>query len=268
MSAEKQDLTPTYYGRGEIPPEPPAMTREEEDRLFRQYARRHTARVRDLLFRKYLRWAFRLASRYKGPRLEFDDAISVANSALLESLDKFDPCRGFRFTTFATFLLRKRLIEALVSTYPVRVPDSLRKKLRTVRSRLAQLEPDDGAGEPKTLAHVFSRLAENQSAIELGESIPHEEPSALDILEARETRDQVNQAINFFSIREQRIIRGRLMCHPPLPFEVLARQLGIPAGRVSELLDQAVVQLRRQLDPAVRASHASFQQSIARSTRS
>lgn len=253
----KSEFKPlSYYGAGAPPPKPVAMSRDEEKAMFLRYYARRTAKTRDLLVRHYLCWAFDMAAKFKGPRLVFDEAISVANEGLMEALEGYNPKLGFRFTTYAAWTLRRKLIEALLSTYPVRVSDHVRKQWRelseTPETLAAQMAggPDD---EPRTFSEFFERLGES-SDVDLTqlharpEDSPFmpaeaEDPSA--VLEASDLTDETKKAIRTLSSLEQKIIRARHYQEPPESYISIAHRLHISKSSARDTYDVALVKLRR-----------------------
>lgn len=64
------------------------------------------------IVKSQLRYAMKIAQRYCGQGVEFDDLIQAANEGLLHAITKFDPNRGFRFGTYATAWIRQRCSDA------------------------------------------------------------------------------------------------------------------------------------------------------------
>lgn len=243
----------TYYGRNQPPPAPLPISKEAEQQAFVRYHKRKTKRDRELLVRQYLLWAFGLASRYRGPRLSFDEAISVANSGLMEALNGFNPHRGFRFTTYATFVVRRHLIEAIVGTYPVHVSDHLRKKWRLNESDEGQATELLEKGEPRTLEEFFDRLGESSEVdIALLHDRPEDSPfvpcpsiSPADALEESSLPAEVKQAIKALEPLEREAVMARHYRTSCESFEASGRRLRVSKNRIREAYDSAIVKLRR-----------------------
>jgi RNA polymerase sigma factor (sigma-70 family) len=250
-----ETLRLTYYGKDKSPPTPAPLTREKEAAAFLRYRKRKTKRDRELLIRQYLCWSFDMAARYKGPRLGFDEAISVANCGLMEALNDYKPEKGFRFTTYAAWVVRRHLIEAIVSTYPVHVSDHIRKKWRTAETAEAQarrmMEEGD---EPKTLKEFFERLGETSDVdIALLHERPEDAPfvpsgaaSPVDALEKSSLPEDVRTAIKtLLTPLEQQALIARHYTEPPESYEATGRRLHVSKNRIRESYDTAIVRLRR-----------------------
>lgn len=236
-----------YYGVDQPPPTRPALSREEEQAAFTRYARRKTARDRETLVRQYLCWAFNMAARYKGPRLEFDEAVSVANEGLMEALERYDPSRGFRFTTYAFFIVRRKLVNAILATYPVRVSDHVRKSLRST-----ELTPEQEAeelaedGEPRTLDEIFERLGENCAVHHANHAERiNEDPDPRHRAELKDLSASLQQALATLSEFEREVVLARCYRDRKESCESLAHRFHVSKTTVRESYELAVVKLRR-----------------------
>lgn len=250
----------TYYGKPDQgPPEQLVLTAEEELKLFRVGRRsKQFGSARDKLVRRYLPWAFKIAAKLKGPRLDFDEAVSAANAGLMEAIEGFDARRpGARFIVYSTMIIRRHVINALIATYPVKISDHLRKKFAE-RAKLSpeELEKILTVGEPRTLAELFERLTEVAdfdvnllfAKQEDAPFMPCESVSPSDSCECAAIPVELERAFyTELSALERDAIRSRFYTTPPESFEKIARRLGKSKTSVREAHDEALVKLRQCL---------------------
>lgn len=126
------------------------LTAEEEAELGRR-VRSGDGAARRRLVEMNLRLVVSLAKRYRGYGLPFEDLIQEGNLGLIKAVDRFDPERGNRFSTYATWWIRQRIGRALSNNGRViRVPVYMREKMRKASRGMAELaidlgrEPTDG----------------------------------------------------------------------------------------------------------------------------
>jgi RNA polymerase primary sigma factor len=144
--SETPDLIPGYFARidkGEL------LTHEEEIDLSKR-ARQGDARARKQLIEKNLRLVVSVAKRYRGYGLPFEDLIQEGNIGLMKAVEKFDPDRGYRFSTYATWWIRQAVQRAVADKgrtirVPVHMTEKIRKMARMYNGLSAELgrEPTD-----------------------------------------------------------------------------------------------------------------------------
>jgi RNA polymerase primary sigma factor len=115
------------------------------------------ARASDLLVRGNLRLVVSLARRYQGRGLDIADLIQEGNLGLLTAVERFDPSRGFRFSTYAAWWIRQAITRGLAARgRPVRLPVNAHETL--VKLRWVELELWQQLGRDPTELELADRL--------------------------------------------------------------------------------------------------------------
>ena len=123
-------LDPTQIYLSEIG-RSPLLTAEEEI-FFGRLARQGDAAGRNRMIESNLRLVVNLARRYNNRGLAFLDLVEEGNLGLIRAVEKFDPERGFRFSTYATWWIRQTIERALMNqARTVRLPIHIVKELNT-----------------------------------------------------------------------------------------------------------------------------------------
>ncbi len=115
------------------------LTHREEKELSRR-AKERDQRARKELIEKNLRLVVSVAKRYRGYGLPFEDLIQEGNIGLLRAVDRFDPEKGYRFSTYASWWIRQAVGRAVSDkSRTIRLPVHMGEKIRKVGRAMSEL---------------------------------------------------------------------------------------------------------------------------------
>src|ERR687893_1077170 len=147
------ELIPGYLariGKGKL------LTHQEEIDLSKR-AKKGDKAARKRLIEKNLRLVVSIAKKSRGRGLSFEDLIQEGNIGLIRAVEKFDPDRGFRFATYATWWIRQAVQRAVADkARTIRVPVNKTQKIRKMGRTYNELSAE--LGREPTDAEVAEQL--------------------------------------------------------------------------------------------------------------
>jgi RNA polymerase sigma-32 factor len=264
----------------------PYLERETEANLARRWRDRRDPAASEQLVGSHQRLVVKIAGKYRGYGLPLGDLISEGNLGLMQAVDKFDPDRGFRLSTYAMWWVRAAISDyVLRSSSLVRtVTNENRKKLFFNLRRLkAKVQPmDDGALSPSGVTAIAGELGVPESEIVLmdnqlgvpdlslnapagGESdltwqdflvddSKDQETGLIDTDEQNKRRALLADALAELSDRERHILTERRLKDDPPHLTDLSRHYGISRERVRQIEVRAFEKLQEMVRNAALAN--------------
>jgi RNA polymerase primary sigma factor len=223
------------------------LTHREEKELSRR-AKERDQRARKELIEKNLRLVVSVAKRYRGYGLPFEDLIQEGNIGLLRAVDRFDPEKGYRFSTYASWWIRQAVGRAVSDKsrtirLPVHMGEKIRKVGRALSELVVELEREPTEEEIAgwlgwTVEQVRDIKAAVPDATSLDKPVSNDsEASSLEDFIVDETHFDIPDAvIEEMEVAWLRAAIGRL---PPKARYVLVRRYGLDDGDPPTLTELA-----------------------------
>lgn len=140
----------------------PLLTADEEREVAREVVKGSQA-ARHKMIQSNLRLVVKISRRYANRGLAMLDLIEEGNIGLMTAVEKFDPERGFRFSTYATWWIRQTIERAIMNqTRTVRLPVHVIKELNTyLRASKEMTKKNERVPSPEEIAEKFDKPAED-----------------------------------------------------------------------------------------------------------
>lgn len=224
------------------------------------------------LVRSTLGFVYKIAREYAGLGLPFEDLLAEGNLGLIEAANRYDPCRGAKFTTYAVWWIRKSITSSLgMNVGLVKVPQAQVRKLRQINEAEGELRAT--LQRQPTRAEISKKLSTRERAVDFalghragvtsldqnvgegGTATLHDimgdesRPSPEDCLIEIEWRRLLKESLEELPERERFVLERRfgLRDDEKATLKDLGRHLGLSRERVRQIERRAGQRLRQRI---------------------
>ena len=216
----------------------PLLTPEEEQHLARR-VEKNDPDAAARMTRANLRLVVSIARRYRGHGLSLADLVQEGNQGLMHAVRKFDPDRGFRFSTYATWWIRQAILRGIAnSARTIRIPVYLTEKLGAALAKIDAMLPP---------LSIDAKPNDDPSSRSLIEAVANAAaPDPADQATSAVLAQQLDSCMRVLSPRERAVLRLRfgLGARSAMTLEQVGKLMGVTRERVRQIESRALERLR------------------------
>jgi RNA polymerase nonessential primary-like sigma factor len=234
-SDRSRGLDPTQIYLKEIGFSP--LLSAEEEVYFGRLAKKGDPAARRKMIESNLRLVVKVARRYYNRGMEFSDLIEEGNLGLLRAVEKFDPERGFRFSTYATWWIRQTIERAIMNqTRSIRLPIHVLRELNMYLSKAREIMKTQNheasyqeiaEALDKSLDDVKNMMELNEHMVSLDAQMPGEYSSGKSLVDTLPDKNATDPAD---ALADEHLQNSLEICLQQLnekQREVLSRRFGL-----------------------------------------
>lgn len=255
----------------------PILTLDEEVKLANDWVNSRDSNAAHKLVNSHLRLVVKIAMGFRGYGIPLNELISEGNVGMIQSLERYDPSKGFRLSTYAMWWIRASIQEYILHSWSlVKIGTTAAQKklffnLRSLKGKLKAV--DDGDLQPELVTEIADRLDVSELDVvdmnrrmsghdhSLNSPLSEEnggewinwlvddskshESEIIDRDELLKRKQMLTKGLKDLNERERQILVKRRLSEDPLTLEQLSKSYGISRERVRQVEVRAFEKLRK-----------------------
>lgn len=259
----------------------PFLEPDEEYQLAKKWYETQDEQAAKKLITSHLRLVVKIASGYRGYGLPMPDLIAEGNIGILNAMKKFDPSKGFRFSTYAMWWIKASIQEYVLKSWSlVKIGTTAGQRklffnLKRMKKEISELDNTFQGMTDKDIKKISQELqvtekevremeerlsgADASLNVTAGEeggvewqdwiesSDPSQEESFIETDESIKHKQVLEKCLQYLTPREIKILTARRLYEPPYTLEEISKEVGVSKERIRQIEERAFIKLREEM---------------------